>query len=141
MSEKEITIIDEPEFLIFVRPTEQLMVVQAKGVVPSRIYRKGLSAAIETAIEMQLKFWLVNNKAGGIISTEDQIWATEITVPRLASASRLKKMAFIVPDDVLSKLILENLMDLSRPIYPFEMQFFDRLEDAYRWFRDTEKTL
>ncbi|WP_276497309.1 hypothetical protein [Pontibacter litorisediminis] len=128
---------NEPELVIYTEPEHQLMVVQANGVVPSGVYRRGMRIAIDEAINKQLKYWLVNNKAGGIISPADQIWANEVVMPQLAHKSALVKMALIEPADVLSQLILEGMMDEARHITPFEMQFFDRLKDAYMWFRET----
>ncbi|WP_266204758.1 hypothetical protein [Pontibacter kalidii] len=134
-------ILNEPELLIYMVPEQQLMVVQANGVVPSATYRKGLQTATDEAIERRLKYWLINNKAGGIVTPADQIWANEVNAPQLAYQSAIVKMAIIEPEDVLSQLILEGMMDEGRNIFPFEMQFFEKVEDAYVWFRDSDLSL
>ncbi|PRY07373.1 hypothetical protein CLV24_12322 [Pontibacter ummariensis] len=126
-----------PELLVCVYPSLQLLVIQANGFVPSAVYREGLTRATDTAIEQRLLYWLVNNKAGGIITPADQIWANEEHAPYLGSHSCIRKMAFIEPGDLHSKLILEDMMDKARDIYPFAMQFFEEVQDALEWFTDT----
>jgi hypothetical protein len=141
MPEPKVVLYSKPELMIYTEPEHQLMVVQANGVVPSTIYRQGMQLATEEAISKQLKYWLVNNKAGGIISPADQIWANEVTVPELSAKSAITKMALIQPADTLSQIILEGMMDEAQAIVPFEMQFFEKLEDAYAWFKDTDHDL
>ncbi len=141
MPAPRVVILNEPELLIYMVPEQQLMVVQANGVVPSATYRKGLQTATDEAIERRLKYWLINNKAGGIVTPADQIWANEVNAPQLAYQSAIVKMAIIEPEDVLSQLILEGMMDEGRNIFPFEMQFFEKVEDAYVWFRDSDLSL
>lgn len=136
MLEPKLIIYSAPRLLIYTVPSDQLMVVQANGQVPSAVYRQGMQLATEEAISKQLKFWLINNKAGGVISPEDQNWANEVTVPQLAQNSTIIKMAVIEPEDILSHIILENMMDQARDVAPFEMQFFEEIEDAYQWFKD-----
>ena len=138
MLEPKLILYNTPRLLIYTVPNDQLMVVQANGQVPSNVYRQGLQLATDEAISKQLKFWLINNKAGGVISPEDQDWANEVTVPQLAQRSAIIKMAVIEPDDTLSHIILESMMDQARDIAPFEMQFFEKIEDAYQWFKDTD---
>ncbi|MFD2999592.1 hypothetical protein ACFS7Z_04405 [Pontibacter toksunensis] len=133
--------LDTPALKVYADESLQLIVIQANGTVPTATYRHGLSLATEIAIERKFPFWLVNNREGGIITPEDQIWATEVNAPRLAEESAIRKMALIEPKDLHSKLILEDLMDNVRDIYPFEMQFFEDVPSAHAWFRDTEATV
>ncbi|GAB3811125.1 hypothetical protein GCM10028895_00990 [Pontibacter rugosus] len=49
-------------------------------------------------------------------------------------------MAFIEPEDIYSKIILEDLMDRAREMFLFEMQFFKEVKNAYTWFRDSSAT-
>lgn len=141
MAESRVILFDEPEFMIYIEPELQLIVLQANGVVPSAKYRKGLQLATDKAIEKRLKYWLVNNKAGGVITPADQDWANEVNVPQLAYKSSIIKMAFIEPEDVLSQLILEGMMDKAKDIFPFEMQFFDDITHAYEWFKDSQEPM
>ncbi|WP_460878975.1 hypothetical protein [Pontibacter rugosus] len=76
---------------VFEDTSLKLMVVHPHGLVPSNLYRKGLITAVEVAIEKQLHHWLVNNIEGGIISSEDQVWASETVAPLLAAESRIQK--------------------------------------------------
>ncbi|GHA79031.1 hypothetical protein [Pontibacter akesuensis] len=99
-----------------------------------------MDTAVEVAIQKQLPYWLVDNKEGGIITTEDQIWAGEVLVPRIAYESSVRKMALVEPVDVHSKLILEDMMDKAQSIFDFEMQFFQEKEIAYIWFKDSLST-
>lgn len=139
---QEITFhLDAPELKVYSNALLKLMVIQACGVVPTEVYRCGLSLATEVALEEQIFFWLVNNREGGIITPSDQIWANEVNAPLLAKAPFLKKMAFIEPKDVHSKIILEDLMDKARDIFPFEMQFFEDVPAAYSWFLDNAATV
>ncbi|MCX2741103.1 STAS/SEC14 domain-containing protein [Pontibacter anaerobius] len=138
MPASKVILLSEPKLMIYTEPEHQLMVVQANGEVPSATYRSGLQLATDEAIEKGLQYWLVNNKAGGIITPADQNWANEVIAPLLAHKSRIRKMALIEPEDVVSHLILESMMDSARSIFPFEMQFFGKVEDAYEWFRDSE---
>jgi hypothetical protein len=132
--------LDTPELKVYSDPSLQLMIIQAFGLVPTDVYRHGLSLATRIAIEEQYLFWLVNNREGGIISPTDQIWATEVNAPLLAQDSCIRKMAFIEPGDLHSKFILEDMMNKVSDIYPFGMQFFDEVSNAYSWFLDTEVT-
>ncbi|OKL38437.1 hypothetical protein [Pontibacter flavimaris] len=141
MPAPRVVLFNEPELLIYMVPKHQLMVVQANGVVPSATYRQGLQAATDAAIEGRLKYWLINNRAGGIISPDDQNWANEVIAPQLAYKTAIAKMAIIEPEDVLSHLILEGMMDEGRNIFPFQMQFFEKIEDAYVWFGDSDLSL
>ena len=129
-----------PELKVYSDPSLQLMVVQASGIVPSAVYRHGLSLATEIAIKEKSLFWLVNNLEGGIITSEDQVWATEVNAPILATKSSIRKMAFIEPRDLYSKFILEDMMNIARNIFSFEMQFFEDVPSALAWFRDTVAT-
>ncbi|WP_162051849.1 hypothetical protein [Pontibacter pamirensis] len=138
---QEITVyLDTPELKVYTNTSLKLLVIQASGVVPSAIYRHGLSLATEVAIEKQLLFWLVNNRESGIITTADQIWANEVSAPLLAKDSFIRKMAFIEPKDLHSKIILEDMMDKARDVFPFEMQFFGDVPSAHAWFLDTGAT-
>lgn len=132
--------LDTPQLKVYSVPALNLLVVQANGVVPSAIYRQGLTLATRVAIKEQFHFWLVNNREGGIITPADQIWATEVHAPLLAKESAIRKMAFIEPKDLHSKLILEDMMNKAREVYPFEMQFFDDILSACSWFADTGAT-
>ncbi|MFD2515272.1 hypothetical protein ACFSRY_15475 [Pontibacter locisalis] len=134
---QQITQFHSPKLTIIEVPLLQLVVVQAYGEVPSRMYRQGLQIAVATAAEKKLKYWLVNNKKGGIITPADQIWSNEVIAPRIAHETSIRKMAFIEPEDVLSAVILENMMDEAKDIFPFEMQFFGCLDSAISWFRDS----
>ncbi|WP_299759332.1 hypothetical protein [uncultured Pontibacter sp.] len=138
MPEAKVILFREPQLTICIEPNNRVIVVQANGEVPSAMYREGMELATEQAIERRLKYWLVNNKAGGIITPQDQIWANEVMIPQLAYKSEIVKMALIEPADTLSQLILEGMMDKARDITPFEMQFFEKLEDAYVWFEEHE---
>ncbi|WP_439883401.1 hypothetical protein ACSX1A_09530 [Pontibacter sp. MBLB2868] len=137
---KQIIYFNTPELCIFEVPSLYLIVIQANGEVPTHIYREGLSMAAEVTIEKCLHFWLINNKVQGIISPADQIWTNEVIAPQLAHHSCIKKMAFIRPMDMLSLIILENIMDQARDIVPFEMQFFDHISNVINWFQDTSAT-
>ncbi|PTX21320.1 SpoIIAA-like protein [Pontibacter mucosus] len=132
----KIVLLNTPSFYIYTEAEHHLIVLQAEGTVSSETYRKGLQLATETAINQRLLYWLVDNQKSGIISIEDQIWANEVIAPRLATESSLRKMAFLEPADTFSRLILENMMDKARDIIPFEMQFFEKEEDALEWFKD-----
>ena len=138
MPESTLVLFNAPSFSIYTEAERHLIVLQAVGTVPSKTYHEGLLLATEAAIHQRLLYWLVNNQESGIISTEDQIWANEVIAPRLATESFLRKMAFIEPADTLSRLILENMMDKARDLFPFEMQFFEKEEDALEWFKDEE---
>ncbi|TPE44491.1 hypothetical protein [Pontibacter mangrovi] len=140
MAKPRTIIFNEPELLIYTDPANQVLVVQANGVVPSHTYRQGMQLATDEAINKRYTFWLINNRAGGIITPNDQIWANEVTVPQLAAQSCITKMAIIEPEDLLSHIILEGMMDKARESVPFEMQFFERVENAYEWFRDGQGT-
>lgn len=133
--------LDTPELKVYSNTSLKLIVLQASGIVPTTVYRRGLSLATEIAIKEQYFFWLVNNLEGGIITPEDQIWATEVNAPQLAKESAIRKMAFIEPKDLHSKLILEDMMDNVGGLFPFEMQFFGDLVSAHAWFRDKEATV
>ena len=135
-----VSYFNTPELKVFSDPALQLVVVQSRGAIPSAVYRRGLSIATAIALKEQSLFWLVNNLEGGIIAPEDQIWATEVNAPKLAKESAIRKMAFIEPKDLHSKLILEDMMDNVKDIYHFEMQFFEDIESAKAWFWDTEAT-
>lgn len=141
MTASKIFLVKEPELKVFRDPERQLIVVQGSGRVPSGLYREGLQRAANTAVTEKLPNWLVNNRMGGIITIEDQIWTSDVIAPQLASESNLQKMGFIEPEDVLSKIILVDMMDRARDIFPFEMQFFEKLENAFNWFRDTASPL
>ncbi|RDV16225.1 hypothetical protein DXT99_06025 [Pontibacter diazotrophicus] len=133
--------LDTPELKVYSNTSLKFIVLQASGVVPSDIYRQGLSLATEIAIKEQLLFWLVNNREGGIITPADQIWANEVSAPLLAKGSCIRKMAIIEPKDLHSKIILEDMMDKARDVFPFEMQFFGDVPSAHAWFLDTEATV
>ncbi|GAB3532262.1 hypothetical protein GCM10027443_15770 [Pontibacter brevis] len=139
---QEVTVyLDTPELKIYTNSSLKLLVIQASGIVPSEIYRHGLSLATKIAIEEKLSFWLVNNKEGGIITPADQIWATEVNAPQLATESSIRKMAFVEPMDFHSKIILEDMMDKVKNVFPFEMQFFDDVAGAHSWFQDNQATV
>lgn len=132
--------LNTPELKIYSDSSLHLLVIQACGTIPTDIYRHGLSLATSIAIEEKSLFWLVNNLEGGVVSPADQIWATEVNAPQLGEESSIRKMAFIEPKDLHSKIILENMMDKAREFFPFEMQFFEDVPSAHAWFRDTEAT-
>lgn len=139
---QEITVhLDTPELKVYTNTSLKIIALQASGIVPSAVYRHGLSLATEVAIKEQLHFWLVDNLEGGIITPEDQIWATEVNAPQLAKESSIRKMALIEPKDLHSKLILEDMMDNVKNVYSFEMQFFGDLASAHAWFQDTGATV
>lgn len=138
--QQKIFHLDTPELKVYSVPALRLMVVQAGGIVPSAVYRHGLSLATQIAVKEKFLFWLVNNREGGVITPEDQIWATEVNAPQLAKESAIRKMALIEPKDMHSKLILEDMMDKTNDIFPFEMQFFDDVLSACAWFQDAAAT-
>jgi hypothetical protein len=78
----------------------------------------------------------VNNEISGIISTEDQIWTNEVIAPKIVTETKISKMAFIQPEDIYSIIILEDLMNNAKEVFPFEMMFFDKRDDAIQWFID-----
>ncbi|ARS34452.1 hypothetical protein CA264_02780 [Pontibacter actiniarum] len=127
-----------PKLNVYVTPALRVLTIQPKGNVPSAIYRAGMTAAAETAINSKLLHWLVNAKAGGIVTPADQIWTSDVIAPRLAAASCVRKMAFVEPDDLHTKLILEDMMNKASDLFSFEMQFFAHAQDALVWFTDTE---
>lgn len=132
--------LDTPELKVYTDLFLNVVVIQGHGVVSSTVYRHGLSLAAKIAIREQLLYWMVNNRDGGIITPEDQIWTSDVVAPQLASESCIRKMAFIEPKDCHSKIILEDMMNKARDIFPFEMQFFEDTLNARSWFMDTQAT-
>ena len=67
--------------------------------------------------------------------TQDLIdWIKEEITLGIFKRSKLKKMAYVMPKDILSKLGVENLIEQARLEYPYIVRlFFDNRKDAVNW--------
>lgn len=132
-----IVIAQHPEIEVVLFPRLSIIEIKAHGLVPSEVYRPTLMLAVDEAAKHKVHFWLINNEISGIISPEDQIFANEIIAPRIATETQIQKMACIQPKDFFSGVILEDMMNKAKDIFPFEMMFFDSRTDAVQWFLDS----
>lgn len=132
-----IVIARHPEIVVLILPQLNMIEIKSEGLVPSDVYRQTVAQAVDEAAKHKLRFWLINNEVSGIIDPEDQIFSNEIIAPRIATETQIQKIACIKPKDFFSGVILENMMDKAKDIFPFRMMFFDNRKDAVRWFQDS----
>lgn len=91
---------------------------------------------IEVLKDIKPKFYIANNKDfETVYSVDIQDWVVNIFVTTFIEIG-IKKTAQIKPQEFISSLSFEQVVDQANEVYqlPFQTEYFDEVEKALKWF-------
>jgi hypothetical protein len=130
-------IIKDSFWQVFADPEAQLMEVY--WLEQDKLRAEELKGYLEhwakLVSELRPKGFLVDSRRGHVPMTPDiQAWHDTQIVPAYIAAG-VKKVAFILPNDIFAALSIEQLFD-EQESRKLETQFFDETESALAWLQE-----
>lgn len=127
--------------LIFIRknvrlnyyPQQQLVIQTWANFVSSTDFREAIDFTLEFMLNNPVKYILSDALKQSAISPKDSAYAAGV-MPQMIQ-SGLKAFAFVIPEDIFTKLSLKKFSDLD----PTEkVQYFWDIDEAMQWIKEME---
>ncbi|GAB3834679.1 hypothetical protein [Pontibacter rugosus] len=93
-------------------------------------YRKALTFFLNLLMKLRVERALFDNLQAGLISAEDRDWST-FYIKTLLPKSRLKKLASVVGQEVLQRMLIRGMHAEAKNQY--ELMFFESEQEAFDW--------
>lgn len=102
--------------------------------VDSQMYREGMLHVYETIKEQHIKNWLYDASKYTVPDLAEQVWTVEVLGGLLAGTS-LRKIAVVLPKDILLQVIADKVRSKSKPVFQgsIRMENFLSLKSAREW--------
>ncbi|WP_192821680.1 STAS/SEC14 domain-containing protein [Rufibacter sp. LB8] len=113
-----------------------LLVMHWQGFVPSEAYRAGMLEAIQVADQEHLNTWVMDMKGMKVIRQADQDWTLTSWFAQFQLV-RVKRLAFVVSDDIFNQMAVSSMVATMRPKMQAEVEYFQSLESALRWAKES----
>jgi len=113
----------------------QLIVLHWKGFVPSEVYREGFLEAIQVSRKAALLSWVMDMKQMKVIRQADQEWTLTTWFPQFQLLG-VKRLAFVVSDDIFNQMAVSSMVATLRPKLHAEVEYFQELSSAQRWAQE-----
>ncbi len=132
------TITDTPYYSVFFDPANKLIEVKWKPTILKlsiNEYEKVCSEAYNYLFNYTPKLLLQNTHDVIYPVTEElQTWLTENITKKIFVPTGIKKIAYIMPEDFLSKIGIEMLIEKANSQIPtISRMYFDNRSDALNW--------
>ncbi|WP_207432344.1 hypothetical protein [Sabulibacter ruber] len=117
-----------------------LLVLHWYGFVPSEVYREGLLEAVQISRREHMQNWVMNMKSMKVIRQADQEWTMNTWFPQFQLLN-IKRLAFVVSDDIFNQMAVSNMIATLRPKFLAEVEYFQELNTALRWAQESTRGL
>jgi hypothetical protein len=125
-------IIHETPYLKLEIDTElQCLIQHWRGFCTSEQFRAGIMKSIEVMTENHLSNILTDTRDQDLIRKEDTDWLSQEMLPIFLS-SGLKAQAFILPQDLFTKVSVQNYQEVTDNV-PVKIAYFNNTEDSIAW--------
>jgi hypothetical protein len=108
------------------------VIAKWKGFIPLENYTMGMSKVLELLEQNQARKYILDISEAGALSPEHTEWIRTEWRPR-AFTTNLAKIATILPQSVLSKLVMQDLIKDTPP--QWEVNYFADQKEALDWLR------
>jgi hypothetical protein len=112
---------------------EKLTFTQYHGFTPSEELRKVLNLSLELIANHEVELSLNDNRNMKVIRPADQEYINNVWFPQFLKLSKIRKSATIESTDIFNKMATENILTKIEGLIPFEIQYFDSIENACKW--------
>lgn len=114
----------------------RIVIVIYKGDITSEQLHSIFKKTIECGVINGGTKYLVDSRKFTTIKPEDQNWITTVWAPE-ALKGGMKKVALVLPEDVLQKQVLSNLSDegSNKKNSGFRSETFDSIIAAIAWLK------
>jgi hypothetical protein len=99
------------------------------GFATSEQFREGIDKTVDFASKNSIKAIISDTRAQKVVKPEDTSYAASV-MPKLFQ-SGLKAMAFVMPQDVFTKMSLNRFSKEQEA--PSQVQYFGNMADAEQW--------
>lgn len=103
--------------------------------VPSDEFRKAIDFTVSFVSKNEVAVIISDTLKQHAIKPEDAQYATSV-MPLLHDAG-LKAMAFIIPEDIFTKMALKKFADLGGD-YQQKVEYFFNMDDVLNWLKTIE---
>jgi hypothetical protein len=115
-------------------PGQRLVVQQWFDFVASDDFRKAIDFTLEFAEKNPVHFIVSDALKQAAISPTDSSYAAAV-MPQLVAAG-LKAFAFVIPEDIFTKISLKKFSDLEQT---HQVQYFYDFDEAMNWIKEIEQ--
>jgi SpoIIAA-like len=108
------------------------VVAEWRGFIPFEVFTAAMNKNIQLLEEKFASKYVVDITMSGALPPQHAEWVRSDWRPRAVKAG-LRKAATVMPESVLAKLVLQDMMKDVPP--EWEMKNFDNLDSALKWMR------
>ena len=121
-------------FSIYRDPSNRLLLTKWLRTVNSQEYRASLLSFYQSVIDNQILYWIVDVTRISSPDMPDQKWTIDLLGPGICD-THLKRIAFILPDDLFLEVVTEKMADevLKLCEGQVEIAYFRDYEQAFSW--------
>ena len=98
--------------------------------------REGMWEGLRLASLYNVRAWIGNLRGMHVIRPIDQVWLNEEWFPRFAELN-ITHMAIVESEDVLNRQGVTQIMHRAGPMAPLSTAWFQTVEEARNWVRNT----
>ncbi|GGK57643.1 hypothetical protein ACD591_15525 [Rufibacter glacialis] len=113
----------------------RMIVLHWQDFVPSEVYREGLLEAIQVSRKEHLLSWVMDMKHMKVIRQADQEWTLSTWFPQFQLLG-VKRLAFVVSDDIFNQMAVSSMVAALRPKFHAEVEYFQESTTALRWAQE-----
>ena len=128
---------DAPYVNISADPANGLLSVTWKNFAPSGTYRCTLDLAVQWISDLDLSYFLTDQRRRGAILHDDELWLIQNWCPRMGRTC-LKRAAIVQSPDFFNRSTLERVVESVQSTVPFPIRFFRNPEEALHWLMTGE---
>lgn len=105
------------------------------GFLSGETLQNAVQQCLRLIEEEQPLNWLADNRKMKAIRQKDQEWLESVLIPKLM-ASRLRKMATLISEDIFNQMAVENLHNRANNLVKFDHQYFKDEKAATQWLEE-----
>ena len=110
-------------------PNKQQVIQTWNEFVPSEIFREAIDKTVEFVANNSVSSIISDTLKQRAVKLEDSDYAASV-VPILFE-SGLKAMAFVIPENIFTKMALKKFADVEKPNN--DVQYFTNMDEAIEW--------
>lgn len=112
--------------------TNETLVVQTSGYVQFDYSKEFMDKALGLLIENHASKWLGDQRNAFTMGKELQDWLENDWFPRAVKGG-LKKMAVVIPDNIIQQNVIKRATDKGTSTGPIESKTFSGYKEAVEW--------
>jgi hypothetical protein len=112
-----------------------LLVLHWQDFVPSETYREGMMEGIQVSRREGMENWIMDMKHMKVIRQADQEWTIATWFSQFQLLG-IKRLAFVVSDDIFNQMAVSSMIAALRPRFQAELEYFQELPAAQRWVQE-----